>query len=167
MIVVINENWARGQASSLSAGIDRASQAESQGALVLLADQPLIERPSIEKLLDEFDNVNRIVMGEDLPEIVIMDDGYKNDSGTFTKFIADNKTVVMGTRNAGDRIGEYRMTRNMVNPNGAPGHYEFIKDYIRGINAPKEVPPKIEVHAGHTGGPVVFRPNAIVILTTT
>jgi hypothetical protein len=117
--------------------------------------------------VNSLDNVNRITLGEDLPTIVIYDDGYKNDSGTFTKFIPNDKTVVLGTRNDGDRIGEWRMTRNMVNPNGAPGVYEFVKDYIRGINAPKEVPPKIEVHAGMNGGPVIFRPNAIVILTTT
>lgn len=109
--------------------------------------------------------VNRFTLAEDLPEIVVYDAGYKNDSNVFTKFIADNKTIVMGTRTAGDRIGEYRMTRNLVS--GGTGHYEFIKDYIRGVNAPKEVPPKIEVHAGHNGGPVIFRPNAIVVLTTT
>lgn len=107
-----------------------------------------------------------VLTSEDLPTVVVMDDGYKNDSGTFTRFIADDKVVVLGLRNDGDKIGEYRMTRNMVNgSNGAPGHYEFVKDYIQGINAPKEVPPKIEVHGGHNGGPVIFRPNAIVIMS--
>lgn len=106
-----------------------------------------------------------IMTAEDLPTIVVYDEGYKDDSGTFTRFIADDKVIVMGMRNDGDRIGEYRMTKNMVNPNGAPGHYEFVKDYIRGINAPKEVPPKIEIHGGHNGGPVIFRPKALLIMS--
>lgn len=114
--------------------------------------------------VNSLNGVNPIIQGEDLPQIVVLDDGYKNDSGTFTKFIADDKVVVIGTRNAGDRIGEYRMTRNLNTPSGT-GHYEFIKDYAAGINAPKEVPPKIEIHGGHNGGPVIFRPKAVVILS--
>jgi hypothetical protein len=57
------------------------------------------------------------------------------------------------------------MTRNLNNPGGAPGHYEYIKDYAQGINAPKETPPKIEIHVGHNGGPVCFRPGSIVIMS--
>jgi hypothetical protein len=114
--------------------------------------------------INSVDETNRILLGEDLPTIVVMDDGYKNDSGTFTKFIADDIVVLLGTRNAGDRIGEMRLTRNMVNPNGAPGPYDFVKDYARGLNAPKQVPPKIEVHRGSNWGPVIFRPKAISIM---
>jgi hypothetical protein len=106
---------------------------------------------------------NSILTGEGLPTILVYDKGYKNDSGTFTKFVADDKVVYFGTRNDGDRIGEYRMTRNLVNPGGAPGSYQFVKDYCAGINAPKQVPPKIEVHRGHSGGPILTRPKAIVV----
>lgn len=106
---------------------------------------------------------NRINMAEDLPTVVIYDKGYKNDSGTFTKFVPDDKVVYVGRRFDGDRIGEFRMTRNMVNPNGAPGAYEFIKDYAQGINAPKEVPPRIDIHSGFNGGYVLTRPSAIVV----
>jgi hypothetical protein len=105
---------------------------------------------------------NRIIQGEDLPMIVVYDYGYKNDAGTFTKFIPNGTAVVVGRRQDGDKIGEYRMTRNLNNPAGTPGSYEFVKDYVRGINAPKQVPPKIEVHRGHNGGPVLLRPKAIV-----
>lgn len=108
--------------------------------------------------------VNRIAMGEDLPEIAIFDKGYKNDSNVFTKFIPDGKVVVVGTREGGDPIMEYRLTRNMNNPGGAPGHYEYVKDYAQGINAPKETPPRIEVHAGTNGGPVIYRPKAFVLM---
>lgn len=114
--------------------------------------------------INSLEETNRIVMGEDLPRIVVYDKGYKNDSGTFTKFIADDIVVLIGIREDGDTIGEYRMTRNMNNPNGEPGSYEYIKDYIRGLNAPKETPPRIEVHRGHNGGPVIYRPTAITVM---
>ncbi|HEV7299705.1 MAG TPA: major capsid protein [Tepidisphaeraceae bacterium] len=105
---------------------------------------------------------NRIIMGEDLPEIVVYDRGYKNDANTYTKFITNGNGTLVGRRQEGDRVGAYRMTRNLNNPAGTPGSYEYVKDYVRGINAPKETPPKIEVHRGHNGGPVLTRPKAIV-----
>ena len=108
---------------------------------------------------------NRIVLGEDLPELVIYDKGYKDEAGDYTRFIPDDKVVVFGTRSDNDVIAEYRMTRNLNNPGGTPGSYEFVKDYAQGINAPKEVPPRIEIHRGHNGGPVIFRPNAITVLS--
>jgi hypothetical protein len=113
--------------------------------------------------VNSMSETNRIVMGEDLPEIVVFDEGYKADNGTFTKFIADDKVVYVGTRGDGDVIGEYRMTTNVNNPNRAPGSYDFVADYAQGINAPKIVPPKIEVHRGHNGGPVLYRPSAIYV----
>ncbi len=113
--------------------------------------------------VSSLDETNRIAMAEDLPHIEVYDQGYKNDSGTFTKFIADDKVVFVGLRNDGDRIAEYRMTRNIANPGGAPGSYEFLKDYAAGINAPREVPGRIEIHRGHNGGPVIYRPKSIVV----
>ncbi len=112
------------------------------------------------------EEVNRVLMGEDLPQVVVMDDGYKNDSGTFTRFVPDDTVIIIGVRQTGDQIGQYRMTRNLNNPGGAPGHYEYIKDYANGINAPKQTPPKIEIHAGHSGGPVLFRGGSIVVMST-
>jgi hypothetical protein len=95
---------------------------------------------------------------------VIYDKGYKNDSGTFTKFIADGVVLVVGRRMDGGPIAEYRMTRNMNNPGGTPGSYEYLKDYAQGRNAPKETPPRLEIHRGHNGGPVIYRPKAFVIM---
>jgi hypothetical protein len=110
------------------------------------------------------DETNRVNMAEGLPTVQIYDKGYKNDSGTFTKFVGDNIVVVVGRRFEGDKVAEFRFTRNMVNPDGTPGPYEFVADYIRGINAPKQVPPKIEVHSGFNGGPVIYRPKALTIM---
>lgn len=115
--------------------------------------------------INSVEETNRITLGEDLPQIVIYDKGYKNAAGIYTKFIPDDKVVVVGIRDDGDSIGEYRMTRNLNNVNGEPGSHEYIKDYAQGVNAPKETPPRITIHRGHNGGPLITRPKSIVVLS--
>ena len=79
--------------------------------------------------------------------------------------IAYGVVLVIGRRTDGGPIAEYRMTRNMNNsPEGTPGSHTYVKDYAQGINAPKETPPRISVHRGHNGGPVIYRPKAFVIM---
>lgn len=58
---VINENWESGQASSLRAGIERAALLKCDAALVLLADQPLVESSSVERLVNAFDDKHRVI----------------------------------------------------------------------------------------------------------
>lgn len=104
-------------------------------------------------------DINTVLLGEGLPQIVIMDDGYLNDSGTFVSFIADNKVVVVGARPGGAKIADFAMTRNANNPGVAPGAYMFVKNRVG-----ETVPPTIEVHGGFNGGPRLYYPNAVVIM---
>jgi hypothetical protein len=67
--------------------------------------------------------------------------------------------VVIGNRRDGQPIGEYRMTRNANNPGAAPGPYMKI------VDDPDEVPRTVAVHDGHSGGPVVYYPSAIAVMT--
>ena len=103
-------------------------------------------------------DVNHLLAGDDLPQIAIYDEGYLDDSAAFQPFIPDNKVLVVGKRPAGQFIGEYRMTRNINNPDLAPGAYSrvIIEDHV---------PPTIEVHDGHSGGPVLWYPSAIVVMS--
>lgn len=105
-------------------------------------------------------DLNAINAGEDLPQIVIYDEGYYNDAGTFTLFIPNNKVVVIGRRPAGQPVGEYFMTRNANNPNLEPGAYMKVLDH--GEN---KVPRSIEVHDGHNGGPAIYYPGSVVVMT--
>jgi hypothetical protein len=105
-------------------------------------------------------NVNTIMLGEDLPTIRIWDDGYLNDAGTFVPFIPNNKAVAVGARPAGQTIAQYQMTRNANNENLEPGAYMKVID--KGENS---VPRTIEVHDGHNGGPAIFYPGSVVIMT--
>lgn len=104
--------------------------------------------------------INSVFAGENLPQIVIYDGGYLNDSSTFVPFIADDKVVVVGRRTDGASIGAYLMTRNANNPGMAPGAYQKVVDW-----GDKRVPRLIEVHDGHNGGPILEFPHAVVILT--
>jgi hypothetical protein len=110
------------------------------------------------------EEVSRVLAGEGLPQIVIYDQGYFTDAAAFTLFIPDNKVAVIGRRTNGDPLGEYRMTRNVNNPNFAPGSYTHVIDRIVTANG-GTVPRSIEVHDGHNGGPVLEYPGGIVIMT--
>jgi hypothetical protein len=108
------------------------------------------------------DEINKILLGENLPQIKIMDDGYVDDAGIFHLFIPTGVTVLVGRRTNGARLGEYRMTRNANNPNMEPGSYVKVID---SETTGHPVPRNIEVHRGHNGGPVMFYPNAVVVMT--
>lgn len=101
-------------------------------------------------------DINTILAGEGLPQIVVHDDGYLNDAGTFVPWIADGVVTVVGRRTNGAAIGDYCMTRNANNPNAAPGTYTKVDD------DPRRVPRTIYVHDGHNGGPRLYFPSAIV-----
>lgn len=114
--------------------------------------------------LGTFNNLpqlNDLLAGDDLPQITIYDEGYLDDSNTFQLFIPDGKVAIVGQRPAGQVIGEYRFTRNANNPNLAPGPYMKVVDL-----GDVRVPRRIDVHDGHNGGPVIYFPSAVVILTT-
>jgi len=104
-------------------------------------------------------DTNALLAGEDLPQIVIYDEGYLNDAGTFVPFIADNKVVVVGKRQGGQAIADYAMTRNANNPNVEPGAYMKVIDH-----GEEAVPRLIEVHDGHNGGPRIYYPGSIVVM---
>jgi major capsid protein E len=106
------------------------------------------------------EDINKFLIAADLPQIKVHDDGYHNDSGSFTQFIADDKVVVIGGRTNGQPLGEYRKTRNANNPDLGPGSYLKIVD-----NGDESVPRAIKVHKGHNGGPVIFFPSGVVVLS--
>lgn len=102
------------------------------------------------------DEINGVLMGEGLPMIVVYDEGYLNNSGTFVPFIADDKVIVIGARPANQPVGDYAMTRNANNPNMEPG------PYMKVVDKEEDVPRNINVHDGHNGGPRIYFPSAIV-----
>lgn len=106
--------------------------------------------------------LNEVLAADGLPNIVVYDGWYNNDSDAITRCIPDGRAILVGQRLDGATLGEYMMTDNANNPGGAPGPYAFIND-TRG----KQVPPTIEFHRGHNGGPVLFFPGSIRVLDVT
>jgi hypothetical protein len=107
--------------------------------------------------------INALLIGDDLPQIVVYDMGYQaedgSDRGLFTPFIPNNVVIVIGKRPAGQTIGEFRLTRNVNNPDMSPGPYMRVLD-----RGEIEVPRNIEVHDGWNGGPVLSFPSSIVVM---
>jgi hypothetical protein len=107
------------------------------------------------------DDVNRILTGDNLPNIVIYDEGYIDDSNVFQLYIPYQKVIVVGVRQTGVPLGNYQFTRNANNPDMSPGPYMRIID-----NLERELPRRLEIHDGHNGGPVLMFPAGIVQLET-
>jgi hypothetical protein len=102
--------------------------------------------------------INSILLGEGLPQVIIHNEGFLNDAGVFTAFIPNNRVIVIGARPTGTTM-EYQMVRNATNPNAEPGAYTRVWDSAAEDGRP---PRRIEVHDGHNGGPTLFFPGDIV-----
>jgi hypothetical protein len=108
---------------------------------------------------NSLDQVNQLLTGDGLPNVVPYDEGYLNNSGTFVPHIADNKVIVVGRRTDGAPIGSYQMVRNVNNPGMAPGAYMRVID-----RGEQDIPRSIDVHDGHNGGPTISFPSAVAIM---
>lgn len=106
------------------------------------------------------EQINQLLLGDNLPQIVEYDEGYLDETGTFQLYIPNNTVVLVGSRPSGIPVGEYQMTRNANNPGLAPGAYTKVID--RGELV---VPRSIEVHDGHNGGPTLLYGSAVVVMS--
>lgn len=105
---------------------------------------------------------NRILEREDLPRVVIYEGGYLDDSGTWRTWIPDDTVVVFGRRENNARLGAFRYTLNRVNPGMTAAPY--VRVVPKGMGPDQAPPPKIEVHRGFNGGPIIFYGGAVVIM---
>jgi hypothetical protein len=101
---------------------------------------------------------NAIMLAADLPRIEIWDDGYYTTGGSFTRYVPNGKVAVLSRPMAQGAIGEYRMCWQAITE--AAGPYTFVHDR----RDERRVPPIIEVHDGHNGGPVMLRPWQVVVM---
>jgi len=153
----------RGIGKGVSFGSNATAYMNSVTARKLLSNQNIADlggkRIGGGNTLITLADLQQLFLADDLPRIQIYDDGYLNDAVTFTKFIPDDVVLVVGKRADGENVAEYHVARNILNPGMAPGSYEFVKQHL------DEVPPNIEVHRGHNGGPVILYPSAVVVMS--
>jgi hypothetical protein len=105
--------------------------------------------------INTLSDVNRILDENGCPTIEVCEEGYHNDSNTWTLFIPDNKFVLVGTRPDTNYVGRYV---NTANPNAASG----MGAYSKFVLEEDEVPVRAEVHQGHNGGPTMEHPGMVV-----
>lgn len=123
------------------------------------------------------EELNKIMGARGLPEIVVYDEGYINESGTFTLFLPNNKVVVVGKRPAGQNVGDFMSTPSLHNNRGgqpAPGYFSVIE--VNG--APSETVgnvsmgqlgmgknPKVEITGGIYGGTRLIYPRSVIAMS--
>jgi len=93
--VLTNPDWSTGIASSLRVGLNALAES-SDGILVTLSDQPLVDAFALEKLMEKFDDTHRIVASS-----------YANTIGVpavFGSEFIDELSALSGDRGAGQWI---------------------------------------------------------------
>lgn len=102
--------------------------------------------------------LNELLTEDNLPNIVIYDGNFRDDNNAVQLYIKDNTAVLIGKRASGAPIGEYQFVRNANNPDMAPGAYTMVVDRL------EQGPPRtIDTHRGHSGGPALHHPAAVVV----
>jgi hypothetical protein len=111
------------------------------------------------------EQIDALFQGDGLPSLVEYDAGYLSDGtdgnpvGSYQLYIPDNYVVLIGKRDNGAAIGEFRMTRNPNNLTAGVGVYDRVIDH-----GPMLIPRKIEVHRGFNGGPIIWFPSSVVVM---
>jgi hypothetical protein len=121
------------------------------------------ERLDNNRTVESVADVNLVLTRNNLPQIRIYEDGYYDDAGAFHTYIPDTIVLVVGKRANNAPLGKFRMTKNMAAP-GGKGVYDKV--ITRGMLDDEPPPPKIDVHRGFNGGPVLFYPKSIFIMQT-
>lgn len=125
-------------------------------------------RTSFGATLNNLGNFNSYLASQGLPELTAYDGGYwtkrpADVGAAFKKFIPDGTVVVVGQRPGNVPVGNYLMTRNVVN-GFRPGSYRKLIDRVNGRNAEERVPPNIEIHRGHNGGVAIYYPSSVITM---
>lgn len=103
------------------------------------------------------EQINQQFAAQGLPQIVIYDQGYVDDAGTFFPYIPDGYVIIVGCRPANVPPGYYWLTRNAVNCSVSSGFWQKLMDTCE-----REISRKITVADGHNGGPALEYPRMVV-----
>jgi hypothetical protein len=103
------------------------------------------------------DQISQLFMGDNLPELVVNDDVWKDDTGANNLFIPNGIVLVVGRRKSGVPVGDFVLAKNANNDGEAPGAYTKVID-----KGEYQVPRTVEVHRGWNGLCRLLFPSAIV-----
>lgn len=102
-------------------------------------------------------DINALHQDDGLPQILVYNETYLDDSNTAQRYLPDGYVVVMGKRDDDEPLGEFLLTKNMNNKDGGSQLYYEVVDHQMGQ------PRKIEVHMGYNGGLAVYQPESVII----
>lgn len=120
------------------------------------------------------EEMNKILAARGLPEIVVYDEGYIAENGTFTLFLPTGKVIVVGKRPAGQSVGDFMSTPSLHNNRGgqpAPGYFSVIEVNGHASEAAGSVAmgqlgkaknPKVEITGGIYGGTRLIYPKSVI-----
>lgn len=123
------------------------------------------------------EEANKILRQRALPEIVVYDEGYVDESDTFVPFLSDGEVIIVGKRPAGQNVGDFVSTASLHNQrNGqpAPGYFAGVEvngvpgDQVGSVSISQlgqGKNPKIEIFGGIYGGPRLVYPKSVINFT--
>ena len=130
--------------------------------------------------LNNLPAISSYFQGQNLPAVEVYDEGYQiaplsgpetapltttGITDQFQKYISNLNGVLVGKRPGGEPVGHNLVTINAYAPNMGASAVALVKDSFNGVNAPKEIPGKIQVFRLVNGGPTLEFPYAVVACT--
>jgi hypothetical protein len=123
------------------------------------------------------DEANKVLAARGLPQLVVYDGGYVDESNDFNTFIRDGEVIVVGNRPAGQTVGDFMSTptlHNTANGQPAPGYFSIIEvngrpSELVGAVSMGEIGnaknPKVEITGGIYGGTRLLYPKSVIKFT--
>jgi len=112
--------------------------------------------------VNNVEDFNDLLVSNDLPKVKVYDKGYYSDppgsSPTKNRFLTNGKIVLVGDREDGAPMGEYRLTRAAQNERSAPGEWYQVEDRR------DRDPCQVIIRSGHNGGPALFMPECVATI---
>lgn len=103
--------------------------------------------------------INQQFEAQGLPQVVIYDEGFIDDSGNFNTYIPYGYVIVVGCRPNNVPIGNFWLTRNAVGCTVTSGFWQKLVD-----TCDREVPRRLIIYDGFNGSPALEYPRAVVQL---
>lgn len=105
------------------------------------------------------DRINQQFAAQGLPQLVIYDNGWIDDTGVFNVFIPFGYVVIVGCRPNNVPVGHYWLTRNAASCSITSGPVQKLLD-----TCDREASRKITVVDLHNGTPVIEYSRMVVVL---
>ncbi len=138
------------------------------------ADLKGFQNSNFVNLSYSIEELNKVMAARGLPELVVYDEGYIDENGTFQLFIPDGEVIVVGKRPGGQKVGDWCSTPSMHRlKNGvwAPGYFSILKANnkpsvgsmtlsLAELGADEN--PRLKITGGIYGGTRLIYPRSVV-----